>query len=121
MIEKLGISLDGVAYVNLLPLAKTWRRKEHASEHERVMKKRQKMREQGKRVGSYGNTLVDFMKLMKVRVPTIHAAGRSTKRLRDVLGQLERRDSYAKLTPTCKAKWTKLIEHNRLDCRFAHT
>lgn len=36
--------------------------------------------------------------------------------LRDVRAALRRHGSYSRLTATQKAKWTKLLEHNRIDC-----
>ena len=40
---------------------------------------------------------------------------KSTSRLKAVIDMLERRHSFEKLTPVVKAKWTKLLEHNRID------
>jgi hypothetical protein len=41
---------------------------------------------------------------------------KTTHRLRGVLAGLERRGSYEALTPVQKAKWTRLLDHNRHDC-----
>lgn len=41
---------------------------------------------------------------------------KSTSRLNAVMDMLSRKDSYEDLTATVKAKWTKLLDHNRIDC-----
>ncbi len=66
-----------------------------------------------------GNRLVDFMPLLDQSIPSTHAAGKTTSRLRHVIAQLESRGSYAALTPTAKRKWTNLVKHNRRDCEWA--
>jgi hypothetical protein len=40
----------------------------------------------------------------------------STTRLGEVIKMLDERTAYDKLTAVKKAKWTKLLSHNRIDC-----
>jgi hypothetical protein len=40
---------------------------------------------------------------------------KSTSRLRAVIDMLDKKQDYDLLTATVKAKWTKLLEHNRID------
>lgn len=42
---------------------------------------------------------------------------KSTSRIKTVKEMLEKRVEFKKLTPTAKAKWTKLLDHNEIDCR----
>ena len=41
----------------------------------------------------------------------------STQRIKAVRNMLTRRGSFEALTAVTKAKWTKLLEHNAIDCR----
>jgi len=41
---------------------------------------------------------------------------KSTARIKAVLEMSKRRGNYDALTPVVKAKWTKLLEHNQIDC-----
>ena len=45
------------------------------------------------------------------------AGGNATRRLRFVSDQIATRGSFDALTPTAKAKWTKLLRYNELDVR----
>ena len=61
--------------------------------------------------------LMDLLQFMGYEVPTHLAKGLVTKRLRGVLQGLEVNDGrYEELTPVQKAKWTKLLRYNRVDC-----
>lgn len=41
---------------------------------------------------------------------------KSTSRLKAVGDMLAKKQDYQRLTPVAKAKWTKLLEHNQIDC-----
>jgi len=105
----------GDRYMNVLPLLKQWRRKVHPDEHARVLAKRRRLRNQGKRVDGAGNTLLDFARLAGIRPPHGYGKGRTTNRIKHVRDQLKRRGSYEKLTPTAKGKCTNLLKHNEFD------
>jgi hypothetical protein len=61
--------------------------------------------------------LMDLLQLMGYEVPTHLGKGLVTKRLRGVLRGLEvNAGRYEDLTPVQKAKWTKLLRYNRVDC-----
>ena len=40
---------------------------------------------------------------------------KSTSRLKAVIDMLKRKKAYQALTPVVKAKWTKLLDHNKID------
>ena len=42
---------------------------------------------------------------------------KSTSRIKAVQEMIRTRGEYEKLTPVAKAKWTKLLEHNEIDCK----
>jgi len=111
----LGDLSNSPRFINIRPPAKRWRRRVHpeaakTAVHTKIVK--------GYKV-KIGNRLVDFMPLLGQNVPRTHAAGKTTARLRHVIGQLNTRGSYAALTPTAKGKWTNLLKHNRRDCEWA--
>jgi hypothetical protein len=84
--------------------AKRWKRREHPDV-------------QWTRIRYRGiNTLDRFMNLVGYDVPSAFGPGLTGKRLRRVHQQLEAKHSYDRITPTTKAQWTKLLEHNRHDC-----
>ncbi len=58
-----------------------------------------------------------FLEYIDFELSPDYGDGCTTKRLRDVEAMLAKRGSYQKLTPVAKAKWTKLLKHNRQDCR----
>ena len=111
----LGDLSNSPRFINVRPPAKRWRRHVHPEAAQTAV--RTKM-VKGRKV-KVGNRLVDFMPLLDQSIPSTHAAGKTTKRLRDVIGQLNTRGSYAALTPTAKRKWTNLIKHNQRDCAWA--
>lgn len=59
------------------------------------------------------NCLTNFMKLAGMPAHTYLRP--ATARIRYVIAQIEKRDSYDELTPVAKAKWTKLLSHNERD------
>ena len=63
------------------------------------------------------NSLDQFLELPGVdyEVPKHLGKGNATSRLKAVVAGLARSDDYAKLTPTQKGKWTKLLDYNRHD------
>ena len=60
--------------------------------------------------------LKDFFTFMNYPRGTYLGERKTTSRLRAVADMLERRRAYDLLTPVVKAKWTKLLEYNRIDC-----
>lgn len=118
VIEDADISLQDVAYIDVRTTAKVWRRQNHKEIHSRVVARRRWRREHGRFVGDLGNSLIDYVKLLGEKVPANYGKGKTTKRLRAILDQLERHGEYSRLTPHCKRNWTNVIEHNRLDCIY---
>lgn len=111
----LGDLSNSPRFINIRPPAKRWRRRVHPDAARTTV--RIKM-VKGYKV-KVGNRLIDFMPLLDQSIPSTHAAGKTTSRLRHVIKQLNTRGSYAALTPTAKRKWTNLIKHNQRDCAWA--
>ena len=65
-------------------------------------------------IRAYG--LKDFLKFINYPRGDYLGEMETTSRLRAVIGMLERRVNYNELTPVVKAKWTKLLQHNKIDC-----
>lgn len=63
-----------------------------------------------------GRGLKDFLELIGHARPAHLGERKSTSRLRTVRDMLAQRRHFALLTPVVKAKWTKLLEHNAIDC-----
>lgn len=63
-------------------------------------------------------TFDQFMEFLGYDKPTHFGDGKTTHRLRSVLKGLQARGkgSYEDLTRVQKAKWTKLLQYNRVDC-----
>jgi hypothetical protein len=64
-----------------------------------------------------GRGLKDFLEFIGFPRPTYLGYRKSTKRLNAVIEMLHRKGSFDALTPVVKAQWTKLLEHNAIDCR----
>ena len=111
----LGNLSNSPRFINIRPPAKRWRKAVHPEAAKTAVCTRTI---KGHKV-KVGNRLVDFMPLLDQSIPSTHAAGKTTSRLRHVIAQLESRGSYAALTPTAKRKWTNLVKHNRRDCEWA--
>ncbi len=62
-------------------------------------------------------TLKEFLKFIEYPRGNHLGFQQSTARIRTVRDMLRRRCSYDELTPVAKAKWTKLLDHNEIDCR----
>jgi hypothetical protein len=62
-------------------------------------------------------TLTALENFFQIGRPSYLGAQQATSRLRAVIGQLERRGSWADVTPVAKAKWTKLLSYNATDLR----
>jgi hypothetical protein len=60
--------------------------------------------------------LKDFFTFMNYPRGTYLGERKTTSRLKAVADMLEKKGSYELLTPVVKAKWTKLLEHNKIDC-----
>jgi len=64
-----------------------------------------------------GRGLKDFLDFIGYPRGTHLGEKKTTSRLKAVAEMLERRGKLDTLTPVVKAKWTKLLEHNGIDCR----
>jgi hypothetical protein len=104
-------------YVNMLTLAKKWRKRFHGSRHEEVKRMRERMRRRGQYINGEGNRLTDFANIIGFPPSRCYGHGHEASRLRYVIGQLMRRGRYEALTPVAKAKWTKALKHNDYDVR----
>jgi len=60
-------------------------------------------------------TLQDFLQLIGYDRPKHLGIEKTTSRIKHVRDQLISRGSFDDLTPVAKAKWTKLLDHNRHD------
>jgi hypothetical protein len=61
--------------------------------------------------------LADLLRFIGYDVPPHLGKGNAAKRIRDVRrGLAVREGDYSRLTGTQKAKWTKLLAYNRIDC-----
>jgi hypothetical protein len=60
--------------------------------------------------------LKSFLTQIDYYRPAYLGEKKSTHRIRGVLEGLQARGSYERLTVTQKGKWTRLLQHNRIDC-----
>lgn len=98
-----AVEILSAAYRNGIPLAKAWRR----------------------RCAPYwypsNNNLAAYMAKTGYPVPTAFGPNQTGQRLRAVHRMLIARDrDYGALTPVVKAKWAKVLGHNRHDCYGMH-
>lgn len=63
------------------------------------------------------NDLKSFLELIGYERGLYLGDRKTTKRIRDVREMVSRKGSYDALTPVKKAQWTKLLQHNEIDCR----
>lgn len=91
-----GVDISA-CYVDAHKLAKYWKNKCH----------------HGEPIEGWG--LKDFLAFIGYKRGQYLGEQKSTKRIRAVSTMLEKRGSYESLTPTVKAQWTKVLEHNRID------
>ena len=84
-------------YVNANIVTKKWKKKSYAQTGNRI------------------TGLKDCLKLIGYERGDYLGVQQSTQRIKSVAEMLNRRGSYDALTPTTKAKWTKLLEHNKID------
>lgn len=59
--------------------------------------------------------LKEYFELIGYNRPTYLGERRTTSRIRAVADMLGKRKSFQSLTPVVKAKWTKLLQHNKHD------
>ena len=59
--------------------------------------------------------LKEYFELIGYNRPTYLGERRTTSRIRAVADMLSKRKSFQSLTPVVKAKWTKLLQHNKHD------
>lgn len=62
-------------------------------------------------------SLKDYLSFIGFNRPSHLGERKTTSRIKSVKDMLLRRGDYDSLTPTTKAKWTKLLEHNEIDCK----
>jgi len=63
-----------------------------------------------------GYGLKDFLKFIGYPRQDYLGIQQSTSRLRYVIEMVSKKGDYKKLTSGAKAKWTKLLQHNKIDC-----
>jgi hypothetical protein len=111
LVEHMPDNSDGAWFSsnveNAIKLAKVWKRR-HFPDVEFP-------RDNPKRLNGR-NQLSRYLTLIGYSVPKAFGPGNSAQRIRYVREMLQRKDDYAALTPTAKAKWTKALEHNWHDC-----
>ena len=108
-----------VDYLDAKRCAKSWRTSEHPGEGARLARVRRLRSKRGVYCRGYGNRLVDFVRRSGERIPSNYAHGRVTATLRRVIEQARSKSSFADFPPGAKRAWTRLLEHNRLDCVWA--
>jgi hypothetical protein len=91
-----GLNISEV-YVNANLVAKAWYRKTYPATREKI------------------TGLKDYLKLIGVYRGDYLGVRQTTQRIKAVEDMLERKGAYELLTPVNKAKWTKLLEHNKID------
>lgn len=91
------IDLTGL-YRDARMIAKRWKNKRH----------------HGEPLASWG--LKDFLAFINYARGAHLGGQKSTSRLKAVGDMLAKKQDYQRLTPVAKAKWTKLLEHNQIDC-----
>jgi hypothetical protein len=95
------------AYRNAIPMVRKWR----ATFATDWMPPRSRLPTRGR------HTLSAYMARFGCEVPPAFGPYNTGQRLRSVREMLESKDQqYARLTSTVKAKWTKVLMHNRFDC-----
>jgi hypothetical protein len=62
-------------------------------------------------------SLKNLLELINSPRPSHLGIERTTRRIGAVRDQLLKRGAFGELTPVAKAKWTKLLDHNRHDVR----
>ena len=114
--------VDG--YINARPIIRRWRNRVHPRAGKKAMEYRKwcrKNKDTSKKArkdyhNKVGFRLIDYLKLIGIKVSTAHAPGKQTARMAAILSGLKRTSGeYSGLTPTQKGKWTKLLNHNKLD------
>ena len=91
-----GLNISQV-YVNANLIAKAWYRKTYPLPREKI------------------TGLKDYLKLIGVYRGDYLGVRQTTQRIKAVEDMLERKGEYELLTRVNKAKWTKLLEHNKID------
>lgn len=62
------------------------------------------------------HTLDQYLELIKYKVPTVHGAGKTGKRLRSLRETLIKGQPFETWPRSKKTYWTNLLEHNKHDC-----
>lgn len=92
----LGVDL-GPTYVNANLLARAWYRRTYGHSQERP------------------GGLKDYLKCIAYPRQAFLGERQTTQRLRAVEDMLARRGEFGLLTPVVKSKWSKVLQHNRID------
>ncbi len=109
-----------VEYLDAKRCAKSWGRHQYPGERARLKRIVDRRRRRNAWVPrGYGNRLVDFVRLAGVRIPSNYAHGRVAATLRRIIEQARSKPSYVEFAPGAKRSWTRLLEHNRMDCVWA--
>ena len=103
--EKLGVDLSPV-YADARLIATKWLR---------LIKSRNPNWRKTHPNWDIDRTLKNFLDLIGYNRPNHLGIEKTTSRIKHVKDQLIKRGSFHDLTPVAKAKWTKLLDHNRHD------
>ena len=105
-------------YRNVLKIARRWLDTRQRSEITLNREGRPRWKnDQYRTQGAKEWALINFLKFIGNPPPPHLGTAKTTKRLRAVIKMLEtRHDEYDRMTPTVKAGWTKLLDHNKHDC-----
>ena len=102
--DKLGVDLSPV-YADARFIAVKWLRQ---------LKRRHPNWKQTNPNWDIGRNLKSFFDLIGYRRPIHLGIEKTTSRIKHVKDQLIARETFDALTPVAKAKWTKLLDHNRM-------
>ena len=117
----MGIELPDLRFVNAKMVADEWRKRCRPAIRKQVAQMRRKLkvsrsRKQRERYwANEGNRLIDYAASVGIKRPHMYRHRGVTRRLNDVMGQLQQRGAYGPLTRTAKAKWTNVLRHNEFD------
>ena len=117
----MGVEVPGLRFVNAKMVADEWRKRCRPAIRKQVAQMRRKLRvsrspKQRERYwAKEGNRLIDYAANVGIKRPHMYRHRGVTRRLNDVMGQLQRRGAYGRLTRTAKAKWANVLRHNEFD------
>ena len=117
----MGVEVPDLRFVNARMVADEWRKRCRPAIRKQVAQMRRKLkvsrsRKQRERYwANEGNRLIDYAASVGIKRPHMYRHRGVTRRLNDVMGQLQQRGAYGPLTRTAKAKWTNVLRHNEFD------